>query len=264
METKNNKTIVTLLIVIILLLVCAVGFLGYKLYFNGNENNPGNTNNPDPGNTNNPEQGNNENENNNDNNDAEDNTIKKMTFNEVLDVFERRRDPGVVELEPNLTNEELATDFKNIDKSINDYNITVSCDYYDEEEKNCETYSVKVNSTIEYYFDSTNPFDFDLFNYNEYLVLVQPRKNNGLIEIKIFDKNNKEVYRNSKAYSIVFERKGDAEFYVSPAVINNKLYFVEGTDASNNMSLVSINLLESIEAKTIGEFVAQHNKLTDK
>ncbi len=266
MEVKNNKGIVTLLIVIIILLVCAVGFLSYKLYFAEDQNNPGNTNNtnnPNNPNNNNQEPTDNTNNDGNDKNDVEDNTIKKMTFNDVLKVFESGSDSKVVRLNPNLTNKELETNFENKDKSNNNYNIVVSCTNYDDSEKTCDSYSVKVNSTIEYWV-FLDEFT-DLFSYNDYLVLVQTRKNDGLIEIKIFDKDNNEIYKNSKSYSKIFEDEGSWEYNVAPKIVNNTLYFVEGTDGNNNMSLVSIDLSKStIKAKTIGEFVAHHYNVSEK
>ncbi len=271
METKNNNGIVTLLIIIILLLVCGVGFLGYKLYFAEDQNNPGNTNNPsqDPNNNNTNDNGNdandnselNENNGTNDN-DSENDIIETMTISQVKKSLEGAFDSRAVRVTPNVTEKELKTNFKNIDKSNNNYNIVVSCTYYDKSEKRCDTYSVKVNSSIEYKLSLPGcTGKGELYSYNDYLVLVKTEGCSGATEIKIYDKNNNEVYKNTRAYSYIYDVNDEDynEIYVKPTIINNTLYFVEDVNDDGKMFLVSVDLSKStIKAKTTGEFAATH------
>ncbi len=270
MEVKNNKGIVTLLIVIILLLACAVGVLSYKLYFAEDQNNTNNNNQEPTDNKNN--NGNDANDNSQLNkNDVEDDIIKTMTIIDVAKVFHGDFDSRAIKVTPKVTEKELKTNFKNLDKSNNNYKIAVNCTYYNKSEKRCESYSVKVNSSIEYELGLPGcTAKGELYSYNDYLVLVEIEGCTGVTEINIFDKDNNSVYRNANAYSLIRDvnDKGDDsdsdddidyDIDVNPTIIHNTLYFVEGSFGDNNMSLVSIDLSKStIKAKTIGKFVAFH------
>ena len=269
-ETKRNNKIVPILIVIIVLLVCCVGVLGYKLYFSDNKDNVNNNKNQMNENTNQNQNSENSNQNQENTNipvdnteeDDEEDSFEAITLDSVKGILNGKLDSNVKRITPKVSESELKKNFKDLDKSSNNYKILASCIYYEKSEKRCDTYKVNVNSTIEYKISlpgctSTG----ELYAYNNYLVLVVEEGCSGLTKVTIYDSNNKQVYSTNKAYSQIYEHS-DEEGYptgevttVKPTINEGKLYFAENIDTKGTMNLISIDLSKStIKAKVRGQF----------
>ena len=242
-ELKNKKR-VSLLIIIIVFLV-AISALGYKLFISNNGPNTSN----------------------NENNNSTDKTNIELSLEDVKKIFNGKLDENAKKISYKLTDKEYKTNFKNLDKSNNNYNIKLNCNFYDEKGGFCGSYIVKINSVIEYPESKMACSHVgNLYNYSHYLISLYEERCTGSLEIKIYDEHNTIVYSNNNAYSSIIDL--DKNVYlgnnvdVKPIIIDSKLYFVEKTTDKNKMNLVSINLTNnSLKSKLINSFKASYESI---
>ena len=171
-----------------------------------------------------------------------------------------------------LTENELITNFKNLQKQNSGNTFVYNCEKYvkSEEPINGSDYvcgEVKLTLNNELSINATVPYGvcginkgclktIDIYKFNNYYVVV--RYGGGGLDmntIQIYNKSTEEY--NTQATVITqywLDENGTDVFYVKPAIVNDILHFVKG-NGSEKLNYNTIDLSkDKIEVKLLKEF----------
>lgn len=152
-----------------------------------------------------------------------------------------------------LTPEDITKNFKDLTKTENDWNLTFSCNSYNEEEKRCENSSVIIDDIIKTNTDLVTCGTTKIIKNDKYYVLEEGT-NCGIDKFSfiIYSKEGKKLYE---------EQKGTS--YLNRSYIEDNIYYYntyeDAGDNNDKLFYKSVNLnANEITSKTI------KSKLIDK
>lgn len=167
-----------------------------------------------------------------------------------------------------LTEDKLKTDFKNLEKKVNENTLVFNCEEFDENETSCAKVKLTINNEFEY--EEEVPYALGTYNkivfykVNNYYIVYIKVEEGGCDANKLYIyKNNTQIYKSTlpiKSYYKLSDDINENIIYLKPAVVNNVLHFVEQADANssgNNDSLKynTIDLSKSeIEVNLVKQF----------
>jgi len=170
-----------------------------------------------------------------------------------------------------LSQKEIETDFKNLEKKVNGHTLIFNCEEYVKDEPSCAKIKLKIDD--EFIYEEKVPYalgydDIDIYKANNYYVVtIHPTEGGfeiGHIEIykglnMVLKKTIIYGYELEDKYSSTYVYNSNNYISVKPVIKNNTLYFVEvgNDDDWDNLKYNTIDLSkDSIEVKLVKEFHA--------
>lgn len=241
MEEKNKKGLICLIIILIVLVLGLVGFVVYDKTFAKDINN----------------------------NTTKTTTTKKEETNSVVEFFgslPQENDSSVLWEGDiyNLTREyiDFNTNFKNIEKTENGFNLSYSCVLYDENNSDesidkCTKFKIDIaekdnNIFADFYYGLMLIFT------DSYIIAYEGGYAGNL---RIFDKSGKEVFKEYIGTDFII--KTDEDTYNTeiegyrPTIKDNKLYFVKYENNDKQNFIVSSYDFNTHKMEEIMEFEAE-------